>query len=159
MQDAVGLAGNPNGGLHHWRFGTHSLLMDSLTACAFLTGALISTFGGRERWAITALHNAYGWDWTLEDLKNTSSRLVLMERAYALREGHVPTRDDILPERFFTEAQASLPIRSRPLAERSPSAGRARSRFRSNRRRGARARRPGTENQRAVRAVASFARR
>lgn len=104
MQDAIGMAANPNGGQHHWRFSLHSLLMDSLTACVFLTGTLLSIFGGRERWAITALRNAYGWELTPEDLSDIASRLVLMERAYALREGHVPARDDILPERFFTEA-------------------------------------------------------
>ena len=27
-----------------------------------------------------------------------------MERCFSLREGHVPSRDDVLPERFFSEA-------------------------------------------------------
>ncbi|MBI4331056.1 MAG: hypothetical protein HY673_07245 [Chloroflexi bacterium] len=103
MVDAVGLAAHPNGALHHWRFGYRNLMMDSLTACTFLTGVLGDTFGGWDKWGTTALRYAAGWEWTTRDWQTTASRLVLLERAYALREGHVPTRDDILPERFFTE--------------------------------------------------------
>lgn len=103
MVDAVGLAANPNGALHYWRFGYRSLMMDSVTACTFLTSPLDSTFGGWVRWGITALRNAVGWEWTPDDWQKTASRVVLMERAYAIREGHLPVRDDILPERFFTE--------------------------------------------------------
>ncbi|MDP2718362.1 MAG: aldehyde ferredoxin oxidoreductase N-terminal domain-containing protein [Dehalococcoidia bacterium] len=103
MVDAVGLAANPNGALHHWRFGYRNLMMDSLTACTFLTPSLDSAFGGWARWGTGALGNVAGWQWTEEDWQKTASRLVLMERIFALREGHVPERDDVLPERFFTE--------------------------------------------------------
>lgn len=103
MMDAVGLAACPNGGLHHWRFSPRGLMMDSLTACTFLVGALGEAFGGWDRWCTMALRFAVGWEWTAADVEKTANRLALMERAYCIREGHVPARDDVLPERFFTE--------------------------------------------------------
>ncbi len=101
--DAVGLAGNPNGGLHHWRFAPRNLIIDSITTCNFLVPSLAEAFGGLVKWGAGALRYSVGWEWTEADWNNTSNRLMLMERAYALREGHVPTRDDVIPERFFTE--------------------------------------------------------
>ncbi|MBI2934838.1 MAG: hypothetical protein HYY29_04630 [Chloroflexi bacterium] len=103
MIDAVGLAANPNGGLHHWRFSPRNLTMDSLTACNFLAPSLDLAFNGWAKWVAGALRYANGWEWSADDVQKTSMRLVLMERAYAIREGHVPARDDFIPERFFTE--------------------------------------------------------
>ncbi len=101
--DAVGLAANPNGALHYWRFGDRSLMNDSLTSCTFLTMSLDAAFGGWAQWGVTALQYAAGWQWSPEDWQNVARRLVLMERAYDIREGHVPGRDDTLPDRFFAE--------------------------------------------------------
>jgi aldehyde:ferredoxin oxidoreductase len=49
------------------------------------------------------LEGAAGWKLTEEDWKNLVLRASIMERCVSIREGYVPSRDDDLPDRFFTE--------------------------------------------------------
>lgn len=53
-----------------------------------------------------ALKAATGWgDFTKEEeWAHLAHRLLILERAWNIREGLVPDRDDILPERVFTES-------------------------------------------------------
>jgi aldehyde:ferredoxin oxidoreductase len=52
-----------------------------------------------------ALKAATGWDilTSKEEFDVLAARIVLLERAWNIREGLRPDRDDILPERVFTE--------------------------------------------------------
>ncbi len=103
MTDAIGLAMVPFGELHGDRANPERVMFDSLTACTFNRGALREVFGGIANWGIDVLNTSYGWQLTIEEWDKLVRRLVLMERCYCLREGYVPTRDDMLPERFFSE--------------------------------------------------------
>ncbi len=49
------------------------------------------------------LNAACGWNLTLEDWEKLALRGATMERCYSMREGYIPERDDMLPERFFEE--------------------------------------------------------
>ena len=49
------------------------------------------------------LNAACGWDLTTEDWNALVARGAAMERCYSMREGYIPERDDMLPERFFKE--------------------------------------------------------
>jgi aldehyde:ferredoxin oxidoreductase len=52
-----------------------------------------------------ALKAATGWNYfnSQEECDQFAHRLIILERAWNIREGLVPERDDILPERVFTE--------------------------------------------------------
>ena len=52
-----------------------------------------------------ALKAATGWDYFTneEEWAHLAHRLIILERAWNIREGLVPDRDDLLPERVFTE--------------------------------------------------------
>jgi aldehyde:ferredoxin oxidoreductase len=49
------------------------------------------------------LNAACGWNLTPEDWDSLVLRAATMERCYSMREGYVPYRDDMLPDRFFKE--------------------------------------------------------
>ncbi len=103
MSDAVGLAVAPFGELHGDRGNPERAMFDCLTACTFHRPTIRQVFGGIANWGIEMLSAAYGWDLTMEDWDNLVRRIVVMERCYSMREGHVPARDDVLPDRFFDE--------------------------------------------------------
>lgn len=103
MDDAVGLAVIPFGELHGGRGQPERVMFDSLTACTFTRPAIRRAFGTIAHWGIEMLNAACGWNLPLEDWGNLLRRVTVMERCYCLREGHVPNRDDILPDRFFEE--------------------------------------------------------
>lgn len=103
MTDAVQLAVIPFGELHGARGQPERVMFDSLTACTFTRPALRQVFGQISNWGIEMLNAASGWDFTMEDWDNSVRRIVVMERCYSLREGYKPTRDDMLPDRFFEE--------------------------------------------------------
>ncbi|MFC1899925.1 aldehyde ferredoxin oxidoreductase family protein [Chloroflexota bacterium] len=87
-------------------------ISDCLTTCVRLTRSL-----GFELWG-TALKAATGWDGytSKEDWARLAHRLLIMERAWNIREGLVPDRDDILPERVFTEPLTLGPKAGTPAA-------------------------------------------
>ncbi len=97
------MATNPVGELHWDRANPQTILMDSLTTCMFFVLAIPGIFGGMNNWAVEMLNAACGWALTLEDLNNLALRLAMMERCCSLREGHIPARDDMVPDRFFDE--------------------------------------------------------
>lgn len=103
MYDAIGLAINPTGEQHGDRGAPWRILFDSLTACTFLKATLVKIFGNIEDWTIDMLRVTSGWELSTNELKKRISRALIMERCYSLREGYIPSRDDLLPERFFNE--------------------------------------------------------
>ena len=74
-------------------------IADSMTMCIRNIRLLDSETIGRALNAATGLEyfeSREGWD-------HFAHRLIILERAWNIREGLVPDRDDILPERVFTE--------------------------------------------------------
>ncbi len=74
-----------------------SAVMDSLILCKFLRGVFEEPFA---EWA-QLLSAVTGWDVDEAELRATAQRIVLLKRAFNLREGWQP-EDDWLPERFLT---------------------------------------------------------
>jgi aldehyde:ferredoxin oxidoreductase len=75
-----------------------SAVMDSLILCRFLRGVFDEPFA---EWA-ALLSAVTGWDVDEAELRGTAQRIVLLKRAFNLREGWRP-EDDWLPERFLSE--------------------------------------------------------
>ncbi len=73
-------------------------IMDSMILCKFLRGVFDEPF---DEWA-ALLRTVTGWDVDGAELRRTAQRIVLLKRAYNLREGWTPT-DDWLPERLLSE--------------------------------------------------------
>ncbi len=74
-------------------------IMDSMILCKFLRGVFTEPF---DEWA-ALLRVVTGWDIDGAELRATAQRIVLLKRAYNLREGWTPA-DDWLPERLLTES-------------------------------------------------------
>ena len=102
IQDAIDLAVVPVGELHGARGAPRWMASDALTSCGFLIRSLHEVFGW-DNFALHFLRAAAGWDLNPNDWKDMVRRLQFMERCNCIREGYVPTRDDILPDRFFEE--------------------------------------------------------
>jgi aldehyde:ferredoxin oxidoreductase len=74
-------------------------IADSLTMCVRNVRSLnIETIG-------KALKAATGWDYfnSQEGWNHLAHRIIILERAWNIREGLIPERDDTLPERVFAE--------------------------------------------------------
>ncbi len=103
LAEAVALAVNPVGELHGGRGNPVRIVFDSLTACSFLRRDIPFVFGSVGDWARPMLEGAAGWELSEGDWDDLVLRAAIMERCYCIREGYVPTRDDVLPDRFFDE--------------------------------------------------------
>ncbi len=103
LQEAINLAMVPVGELHGSRGMPRGMACDGLTTCLFLMRELNEVFGGWDNFAVQFLRPATGWDLNVDDWKDMMRRLQFMERCNCIREGYVPTRDDVLPDRFFEE--------------------------------------------------------
>ena len=102
LQDAIDLAVVPVGELHAGRGIPKRVILDSLTLCAFLRHNIQEVFG-LDKFIRDMLHGACGWDVSQEEWLDIVRRGAYMERCYCLREGYVPMRDDVMPDRFFEE--------------------------------------------------------
>lgn len=102
MSEAVGLAVIPVGELHGGRGEPDRIMFDSITACTFARPAIRKAFG-IDNWQVGMLNAVCGWELDTGELKKMIRRVALMERCYSMREGYVPSRDDVLPDRFFEE--------------------------------------------------------
>ena len=87
-------------------------IMDSMILCKFLRGVFTEPF---DEWA-ALLRTVTGWDVDGAELRETAKRIVLLKRAYNLREGWTPA-DDWLPERLLSEP---LQVGSGRTAELTP---------------------------------------
>jgi len=103
LSDAIGLALNPVGELHGGRGDPVRILLDSLTTCSFLRHELPAVFGSLDNWGRSMLEGACGWRVSDKEWRNLMLRVSIMERCLCIREGYIPARDDILPDRFFNE--------------------------------------------------------
>ncbi|MGH3906262.1 MAG: aldehyde ferredoxin oxidoreductase family protein [Pseudonocardiaceae bacterium] len=73
-------------------------VMDSMILCKFLRGVFDDPYA---EWA-ALLRVVTGWDIDAAELQATAQRIVLLKRAFNLREGWTPA-DDWLPERLLSE--------------------------------------------------------
>ena len=103
MKDALDLAITAVGEIHGGRGTPERLIYDSMTNCSFWRRDASKIFGGLSGWAIPMLEATCGWKYTEEEFDNLVMRCFNLERCYSIREGYVPARDDILPDRFFEE--------------------------------------------------------
>ena len=103
LSDAIGLALNPVGELHGGRGDPVRIMFDSLTTCSFLRHELPAVFGSLDNWGRSMLEGACGWRVSDKEWRNLMLRVSIMERCLCIREGYIPARDDILPDRFFNE--------------------------------------------------------
>ena len=102
MQDAIDLAVVPVGELHAARGIPKRISLDSLTLCSFLRNHVQEIFG-LDQFARDMLYGTCGWEVSQDEWLDMIRRGAYMERCYCMREGYVPTRDDVLPDRFFEE--------------------------------------------------------
>ncbi len=102
MQDAIDLAVVPVGELHAGRGLPKRVVLDSLTICAFLRHNIQEVFG-LDQFARDMLHGACGWEVSQEEWLDMVRRGSYMERCYCIREGYLPVRDDVMPDRFYEE--------------------------------------------------------
>lgn len=81
-------------------------LIDSLILCKFVRGALDDFYSDCGELLSAVTGQVFGED----DLRSIAKRVVLLRKAFNVREGWKP-RDDTLPERFLSEALSSGPAR------------------------------------------------
>ncbi|MFB3886373.1 MAG: aldehyde ferredoxin oxidoreductase N-terminal domain-containing protein [Thermodesulfobacteriota bacterium] len=103
MSDAIGLVLNPVGEIHGGRGTPERIIYDSLTTCSFPRDEIPEVFGSLANWARAMIEGACGWKLTEEDWDKLVLRASIMERCVSIREGYIPSRDDVLPDRFFKE--------------------------------------------------------
>jgi aldehyde:ferredoxin oxidoreductase len=88
------------------------IVADTMTTCIRNMGAYdVETLD-------RTLKAATGWNYfaSKEEMDHFSHRLIILERAWNIREGLVPDRDDVLPERVFTEPLTLGPKAGTPAA-------------------------------------------
>lgn len=103
MTDAINLAGTAVGEIHGARGKPERIMYDSLTGCSFWRKTVIQLYGSFADWAIQALRATCGWELSKEEWNRMELRAATMERCFSIREGYLPERDDMIPERFFQE--------------------------------------------------------
>ena len=103
MKDALDLAMTAVGEIHGDRGAPERVVFDSMTNCSFWRRDLNRIFGGLSGWAVPLLEATCGWKYSLEEWNNLVLRSYHLERCYSMREGYVPARDDVMPDRFFEE--------------------------------------------------------
>ena len=80
----------------------YSCLMDSITACLFLTLAP----GIQPSHFLHVFSSATGWDMTLDEFMLAGERIHNLKRMFSVRRG-ISRKDDILPTRILTQKLAS----------------------------------------------------
>jgi len=103
MRDALDLAITAVGEIHGDRGAPERVVFDSMTNCSFWRRDMKNIFGGLSGWAVPMLEATCGWKYTPEQWDDLVMRSFHLERCYSMREGYVPSRDDIMPDRFFEE--------------------------------------------------------
>jgi len=88
-------------------------LLDSLILCKFVRGALKDFHVD----CADLLASVTGADFSADELRTISKRIVDLRKAFNMREGWRP-EDDTLPERFLTETISSGPVRGARLPRR-----------------------------------------
>ena len=78
-------------------------LEDTATVCSFAASSIGAIFGSTTECIRQYLNAICGWELTLKDLSHIEERNKLLGRCFSLREGFIPLKDDILPDRCFEE--------------------------------------------------------
>lgn len=98
LQYAVG----DRGGCHHygttWEEQNVRVWSDSLLMCTWARSYMSPNA------YIDALNAVTGWNLAANDYNTWAERMLIMARAYNIREGMRPLRDDVLPERLHSDA-------------------------------------------------------
>lgn len=98
LQYAVG----DRGACHHYGLTVaeqnHRAMADSLTVCTWHRAMISPDL------YLQLLNAVTDWGYTLDEWEPAGERILLMARAYNIREGMVPARDDVLPERVHRDA-------------------------------------------------------
>ncbi len=107
---------SPYGGVHHYGYTIPAQNMQAM--CDSMT---ICTFHGRSyNWDLysTALKAVTGIDLipTEEEWNEIASRIIILERAWSIREGYTPDEDDKIPDRFHEEPLTLGPKAGTPAA-------------------------------------------
>ena len=102
LQEAVDMAVVPVGELHGARGAARWMACDALTVCGFMIRPLHEVFGW-DNVGLEFLPATAGWEVTSEEWHDMVQRMRLMERCNCIREGYIPERDDMIPDRFFEE--------------------------------------------------------
>ena len=92
-------------------------ISDSITIC--IRNLTFDPIGSVQLQTLSkALRAATGWDLLTnqEEFNTLANRILILERAWNIREGLRPDRDDILPERVFTEPLTLGPKAGTPAA-------------------------------------------
>jgi aldehyde:ferredoxin oxidoreductase len=104
LQYAVG----DRGGCHHYGLNLEEqnarAWADSLTCCAWHRAMLSPAE------YLGLLSAATGWEYSPDDWNEIAWRLLIMARAFNIREGMVPTRDDVLPARVHDDPLTQGPL-------------------------------------------------
>ena len=103
MKDALDLAMTAVGEIHGDRGSPERMVWDSLTNCSFWLRYVHKIFGDLSGWAIPMIEATCGWKYSPEEWNDLVMRSFHLERCYSIREGYLPSRDDVMPERFFEE--------------------------------------------------------
>jgi aldehyde:ferredoxin oxidoreductase len=83
--------------------GIEAMLGESITGCGFAVPPFAQIWGSMEEAVKVFLEAACGWSLTVDDIKTISRRNYYFNRCISLREGYLPSKDDILPPRAFDE--------------------------------------------------------
>ncbi len=83
--------------------GIRSGLLESATFCYFTSPPFNKIWGMDEEVARVFLNPVYGWNLTLDDVKDIALRNYYFNRCVSLREGYHPSKDDYFPPRAFDE--------------------------------------------------------
>jgi aldehyde:ferredoxin oxidoreductase len=82
--------------------GLSAQISESATICLFTAGPARAIWGSLEECSRQYLNAVCGWNLTLDDIKTMALRNFMFERCFSLREGHLPSRDNKVPDRAFT---------------------------------------------------------
>jgi len=100
------LCGGANSVEHAVESEDRAALLDSLILCKFVRGALDDFYSDCGELLSAVTGHRFGE----HDLRSVAQRVVLLRKAFNIREGWEPG-DDTLPERFLSEALTSGPAR------------------------------------------------
>ncbi len=106
MYDMLGLK---DIALHHASIHTGSRMGQGLAAqiselatiCYFTASPAREIWDSIEECARLYLNAVCGWNLTINDIKTIALRNFMFERCFSLRKGHLPSRDNKIPERAF----------------------------------------------------------
>ena len=105
-EDVERYSGNAESGRRAIETEDRAAILDSLILCKFVRGAMEDFYGD----CADLLSAVTGVHFDESDLRRIAKNIVLLRKAFNIREGWQP-KDDTLPERFLSESISSGPAR------------------------------------------------